>query len=255
MQPPYHPHEYTIDSNVQSDRHAFGTVNGTVHQHQSGHYEVVPPIPANPNTGSTGHNPYEFIVASNNNPKTGKLGLKLGAGQSFLLRVSIVLGGVVILVIVAAVLVAILTPKGSTPGLTLAAERQQEIIRVSTLATRQVSGQDTSNFVNNVNISITSSQQQVINYLSKHGVKIPPKTLALDEDSQTDTLLTNAASAGTYDSVAAQELASQLKTYENLLRDTYKQTSSAQAKQLMKDSFTSADNLLKQYGELSNPGS
>lgn len=221
-------------------------------QNPNGQYEVVPSITTVPNNGSSGHNPYEFIVATNTKPKP-KFSLSLG-NSSFVARIGIILGGLVVLMIVAAILISMFTPKGSTPGLTLAAEQQEEIIRISGLATKQVTGQDASNFVTNVNISIASSQQQIIAYLGDHGVKVPPKTLALDKNSQTDTLLANAASAGNYDSVVAQTLADQLRSYQGLLRTTYQQTSSKQAKQLLQSSFTSASTLLKQYQVLSAAG-
>lgn len=226
-------------------------MNHVPQQNSNGQYEVVPPITAVPNTGSSGHNPYEFIVASTAGQTRTRFGLGLASG-SFLMRLGLILGGVIVLAITAAILVSIFAPKGSTPGLTQAAEQQEEIIRVSGLATKQVTGQDAGNFVANVNITIASSQQQVIAYLGNHGVKIPPKTLALSKNSQTDMLLANAASAGNYDSVVAQTLADEIKTYQNLLHTTYQQTSSPQAKQLLQSSFNSANTLLKQYQLLSS---
>lgn len=246
-QPPYHQQEYTIDSNVQSSRHTFGA-SQDFQQHPSGAYEVVPPIPANPNAISPGHNPYEFIMAPNTKPKRTMLNLNT---SSLLARVGLIVGGLTVLVIIAAILFSVLAPKGATPGLTQTAERQQEIVRIATAASLKVSGQEATNFVTNVKVSVTSEQQQTLDYLSSRGVKVDKKTLALDQDSSTDTLLTNALSAGNYDTVATQTLASQLQTYATLLKNTYKQAGGPKAKQLIQSSYDSTTNLLKQYQALS----
>ena len=204
-------------------------------------------MPANPNAISPGHNPYEFIMAPNTKPK--RAGFNPNT-SSLLLRVGLVLGGLTVLVLVAVILFSVFSPKGSTPGLTQTAERQQEIVRIATAAALKVSGQDATNFVTNVNVSVTSEQQQVLNYLAGHGVKVDKKTLALYQDPSTDTLLSNALSAGNYDTVAAQTLASQLQTYAALLHTTYSQTSNKQAKQLIQNCYDSTTNLLKQYQAL-----
>ncbi len=208
----------------------------------SGQYSVVPPIPATPNTGHSGHNPYEFIVAAG--PKRSS-GFHLN-NSTLLTRLVIATVGLIVLVVIALVAVAMLSPKGSTPGLTATAERQQEILRVASAAAQQASDQDTLNFIANVNLSVSSSKYQVVSYLSKHGVKLDTKTLALDYSSQTDTTLKAAQSAGTYNSAVVQNLVDQLTTYQSLLRSTYQQTTNKTAKALLQTSFASADKLLLQ---------
>lgn len=217
-------------------------------QAPSGQYEVVPPLPAANNTGHSGHNPYEFIV----NPNTPKRGRALlGGSNSFLMRIGLLVGGAVVLMIIAAIVISALAPKGSTPGLTAIAQRQQEIIRVATAAATQATGQDTKNFIANTELSVTTSQQQVISYLGSHGTKLGTKQLALDQNAQADTLLTNAATANNYDSAVVQNLTGQLQTYKELLQTTFNQTSSKAAKQLVQNAFTSADKLLAQAKSLS----
>jgi hypothetical protein len=212
----------------------------------NGQYAVMPPLPAGQNNGHSGHNPYEFIV----NPNTPKHGGNALGGDNFLKKIGLLVGGLVVVLIIAAVVISHFAPKGSTPGLTAIAQRQQEIVRIATLAVTNTTGQDTKNLATNIELSVTSNQTQIVSYLASHGTKLKAKDLALDKSSQTDTLLTNATSAGTYDSVVAQTLASQLQTYESLLQTTYKQTTSKPAKQLIQSCYDSATKLLKQAKSL-----
>ena len=184
------------------------------------------------------------------NPNTPKK-KPLAGGNALLVRVAVVGGGLAVLMILIVVVMSALTPKSSTSGLIAIAERQQEIIRITTAANGQTTGQDTANFVATVNASITSSQQQIIAYLATHSVKINKKVLALDQNPQTDTFLTNAANANNYDPALAQTLTQQLNTYEGLLQTTFKQTSSKSTKQLLQGCYTSASKLLVQAKALS----
>jgi len=216
-------------------------------QHPSGHYEVLPTLPPGQNNGRTGHNPYDFIV----NPNTS--GVKLGFmnGGGFLKRIMLLVAGLVVVCIVIAIALSALTPKSSTPGIVSIAERQQEIIRVSTAAAQLTSSQDAQNFVANVQVSMTSSQQKVLAYLTAHGKKLSTSDLAIDHSSQTDTTLANAATANNYDSAVAQNLDEQLQTYESLLQTTYKQTTSPPVRAMLQADFNGAALLLKQATRLS----
>ncbi|HEY4161195.1 MAG TPA: hypothetical protein VGM08_03980 [Candidatus Saccharimonadales bacterium] len=227
----------------QAPHYAFGTpAEQHFHQHPSGHYEVVPSLPAAQNNDQSGHNPYEFIINPNSAPaKGGRL-----LGDKFIRNVVLAVAGLAVLVIGAAVAISALTPKGSVQGMTSIAERQQELIRVSTAAMQQASSSDTKNFVTNLELDITSDQQQIVGYLGTHGTKLNSTELGLDQSAQTDTQLADAATANNYDSAVTQNLTGQLQTYETLLQTTYNQTSSTDAKKLLKTTFNNSDLLLKQ---------
>lgn len=220
-----------------------------VERHPDGHYEVVaPPQPA-PNDGHSGHNPYEFIV-NPDKPKRPSFGAALASGSLFL-RVGLLAGGVVVLLAVAAAVISALTPKGPVPGLTSIVQRQQEIVRVATEATTQAQNQDAQNFVTNIEVGIGSAQQQMTSYLAAHGTKLSPQILALDQDPQTDTQLTNAATANDYDGAATDILAGQLRTYQALLRSTYTQTDNPKTRALLQSNYDGAGLLLKQAAAVS----
>ncbi|HSX05920.1 MAG TPA: hypothetical protein VLF69_05600 [Candidatus Saccharimonadales bacterium] len=217
-----------------------------VKQHENGQYEVVPPIS---NTGSaSGHNPYEFII----NPDTTKRrsGPLLGK-LSFTKQIGLLVGGVAVLLIVAAVVISALGPKSSLPGLISLAQRQQEIIRIATISADKTSSSTTKNFVINTELAMLSSQTQILTYLGDHGTKLGTKVLALDQDPKTDLLLTNAAAANNYDSAVTQALTSQLNTYLSLLQTTFKQAASPTTKKLLQNDFSAAHDLLDQAKSLS----
>lgn len=236
-QPPYTP--------TPIPQHPGFGPNAMPLQNPNGQYEVVPPLPVGNNNGHTGHNAYEFIMSPAATRRS-----RLG-GNAFLVRVGIILGGAVLLMILVAIAISAFGPKNNTSSLVALAQRQQEIIRIADSAANQVQGQDTRNFVTNVDFSITSSQQQMVVYLAAHGTKLNAKTLAADKNPQTDALLANATSTNTYDPAVAQALTQQLQTYETLLKTAFKQTSSNQTKQLLQDCYTSADKLLQQAKALS----
>lgn len=217
-------------------------------QHTSGQYEVLPPLPSTPNDGHSGHNPYDFIMSPD--AHRAKSGFSLGTGNTVFIRLGIILGGVIVLFIIGAIIMSSLAPKGAIPGLLSIAERQQEIVRVSTEAAKQAVTPDGQNFIANVELSITSSQQQTLALLSSHGVKPNAKELALDKSTATDTELANAAAANNYDATATQNLVSQLQAYESLLQSTYKLTTSNNAKSLLQSEFNGTDLLLQQAKNL-----
>ena len=168
------------------------------------------------------------------------------SGGGFLKRIWLVLAGLIVLAIIAAVALSALAPKSNTASLVSIAERQQEIVRVSTAAIQLTTNPDAQNFVANVQASITSSQNQVLAYLAAHKVKPKTATLAIDHSTQTDTTLATAATANDYDGAVTQNLSGQLQTYEQLLQSTYKQTTDPQVRVLLQADFNGASLLLKQ---------
>jgi len=147
---------------------------GQPQQPQYGSHEVLPPLT---NTGASGHNPYEFIM----NPASKKRGLGFGggggAGKKFVIIACV---AVLVIVLIAATLMSALAPKGSTPALISIAQHQQEIIRIADDASDKVSTQNAANFVINAELTVTTSQTEVLTYLRSHsGKKLNSKTLSL----------------------------------------------------------------------------
>jgi hypothetical protein len=210
-------------------------------QAPNGQYTNLPPL--NNSAGASGHNPYEFIMSPNSKKHSGGLSM----GGSFGKQIALLAG--IALVVITGMFVAFsaFKPKPTTPQLIAIVQRQQEIIRIATAATNQINSQDVSNFVTNTQLTTTTSQAQVTSYLQTHANhKMKSKELALDQDPKVDTLLSDARTAGNYDSTLMKTLTSEIETYEALLQDTYKVTASASTKQLVKQNFAAADGLLSQ---------
>ena len=210
-------------------------------QEANGQYSVVPARPASVANGAGGHNPYEFIMNSTAPPKRSFVN-----SGSLLVRLSLIVGALVVVVIIAVVVASSLAPKGSVPGMLSMVSRQQEILRIAADANKKAVGQDTRNFVANVQAAITTDRLQITGFASGHGGNITPQVLAADRSTTTDTLLLNAASTNTYDTAAARNLAEQLQDYQTLALNTYKQAKNKQSKQILQTAYGNATRLLKQ---------
>jgi hypothetical protein len=167
-------------------------------------------------------------------------------GNKFWLQIGAVVGGAIVLMIVAAVVLNALVPnKSSVAELTTIAEEQQELIRVATLGANQATGQDTKNFATTVQLGITSSQNDVLSYLASHGHKLTTKQLTLKRDAATDQLLTAATATSTFDTALSHNLIDQLHTYQTSLQNTYKTAGNAAAKTLLQKNYSAATLLLQ----------
>lgn len=227
-----------------------GTPAPTPQPNANGMYDVVPPLPAGANTGHSGHNPYEFIVAPAQK-KHRPFVMSLGGNMSFAKRIGLIVGGALLCMMVIALVLSAFAPKNNNLGLVGIAQRQQEILRLASQASAQAVSTDTKNFMASVSLVISSDQQATISYAQTHGTKkIPTKTLDAKKDTKIDSLLTDAATAGTYDRIAVDTITSQLQTYEATLQTSYKQAKSNNAKKLLRSSFANAALLLKQAKSL-----
>lgn len=219
---------------------AYG-INSVPQQAPNGQYQVVPPpsITGRP----SGHNPYEFIVNPNTQPKRGGL----FGGNKFLQQIVFLVGGALLFMVVAALVISAVAPrKNNSASLTTIAQQQQEIIRIATIGAQQATGSAARNFATNVELSIGSNQKQVLAYLATTGTVLKGKQLSLDQNPKTDILLTNATAASTFDSVMSQTLTSQLANYQASLRTAYTQATNPKAKQILQTSYNAATLLLAQ---------
>jgi hypothetical protein len=98
--------------------------------------------------------------------------------------------------------------------------RQQEIIRVSGLGIKNAQSSDLANFIITTNLSVKSSQQELISYTTKHGVKIDTKKLSKAvADPNTDKILASAQAASVYDSTFRRVMLGMLDDYQKTLQD------------------------------------
>lgn len=181
-------------------------------------------------------NPYDFIL----NPENPTHSSVAAPNKSRALLIALA-GGVFLLILVFVVASQLFANKNTTSPLLLGiAQRQQEVIRLATLGKQNVSNESLKGFALTTELSVGTNQTQLLGYLSTHGGQPKPELLGLKKDSASDTLLEKAQATSTYDSAFQTVLANELRAYATDLQSAYKQTSSAKAKQLLKDSYTSA---------------
>ncbi len=186
---------------------------------------------------------YDFIV----NPEQLPSKRSLPGGNSMAMRALFAAGGLLIL-LVAFVIIKDLISGSSKLGLFVTvAQDQQELIHLATNATQQ---QDLStsnqNFVATAQLSLSSSQSQIVSYLANNNMKVNPKTLSLKLNSSLDNQLTTAETAGTFNQTFQDTMKSQLDNYVGDLKQTYDQTSGKKGHALLSSEYNQAQLLLSQ---------
>lgn len=192
-------------------------------------------------------NPYDFILNPNANQKKpaavrakGPMELLLGIG---------LIGGILL---IAGLVLTQFLPKGTSGESLLGLiQQQQEIIRVSTQAQQTAQSETIKGFAYTVNLSVSTSQQQLQGYATKAGTKIDPKQLSLKQDAATDKLLENAKATSTYDRTVKKVLSTLLQDYLDQLKETYKQTSNANLKKILDANFSVGKTLIIQADNVS----
>lgn len=188
-------------------------------------------------------NNYDFIM----NPATPSRPPLLG-GNALLKRLLIVLGGLFILAIIAAVLAQVLG--GGSGGFNKTAmlgiaQDQTQIIHLATDGVDNSTTAANKNFSISAQLSITSQQTDFLKYTASHGLKPKAKALALKQNADVDTQLTSAKSSSTYDSTYSTVMKDALNTYKTDLTSAYDKADS-QGKAILKANFDAANLLLTQ---------
>lgn len=189
-----------------------------------------------------GENPYDFITQTSHRPKRGVLPQGNSPKQRGIYAAVI---GFALLVL-GVIFFVIMSSGGSSmqPMIELA-QTQNEIIRITDAASREIKSSDVAEFSQNTNIALRSDQQQTIAYITKTEKAPNAKVLAFKQSSSTDAKLKEATAAGQYDQVYQGILYNQLKAYQSEVESTYKTASGAQQKALLQKLYNSVTTLLK----------
>ena len=197
--------------------------------------QAMPPAPAG------GENPYDFILSGPAKPKRSFL----PSGGSSKQRAIVVgvgaVGGLIVFFIILALISS--AGKGSYGNLVTLAQTQAEIVRVSTEGAPKVRDPGVSAFVQNINLALTTDQQETVSYLAKHGQKLNSKKLALLQSSKTDATLAAADQSGQLDNVMLDTMQQALQVYKQDLATDYKSAKGSQ-KTLLKELYAAASDLL-----------
>ncbi len=186
-------------------------------------------------------------------PPRGKLALPGFSGNSpVILKVGIVLGGLLVLIIILTVAKSLLSGGGNTQALTTVAQEQQAMIHILTNGAGTENQQqatlsdNTQKFASTASLTLTSAQQQLIQYMAINHKKVNAKALDLKINPITDQQLTTAASNSTYDSTFRQVMQTELVNYKKALQAAYQQTSGPKGRALLTEEFNGANLLLTQ---------
>lgn len=191
---------------------------------------------------------YEFITNPGQPPKRSLN--PLPGGTSMPIRIAIVVGGLLVMLIIFLVLKGIFSGGGNTEALLGVGQDQQQLIHLATNATEQ-EGLSSANraFAVTTEVTLTSAQQQLVTYLANNGKKVDAKTLGLKVSAPLDEQLKTAAASSTYNTTFKQTMETQLKSYQQALREAYNQTSGPKGRELLTEQFDGSSLLLRQLTE------
>lgn len=193
---------------------------------------------------------YDFFLNPEKSPKVSRLhGLNDG-NKSFGSRILTLVGAAAVTVIILYVIFSIVTGgSGNKPKLIIVAQDQNELIRVATLTTtigQNQSAQSTQNFAQSAILSLTTEQQQLLDFMATHGGQPNAGQLAATKDTSSDTTLNNAVQASNFDPAFVGIMQNQLKNYRADLRNAFQTAHNDTEKQLLSDDFGGASLLLQQ---------
>lgn len=171
----------------------------------------------------------------------------LPSSSSLPVRIAIFGGGLVILLIVFTVVKGLISGSSPLPAFVSIAEDQQDLIHIVSLAAEQQDLSTTNqNFAATAQLSLTSSQAEIVEYISNNGKKVNPAGLEQAIDTKVDARLEAAATAETYDQTFRDIMKAKLSAYANNLQSTYQQTDGEIGQALLIDQFDQAKLLLTQ---------
>jgi hypothetical protein len=216
-----------------------------------------PPAIVTPPETSTPLEPYAFITNPEQpiKPPISLLGIKLPMRW-----LTIAGGGAVGLIIVLSILKSLLGSSFNLPPFVAILQDQQELIHLTTNAAQSTNSQAVlspayQNFVATTELTVTSAQAQMLQYVINNKQKIPSQELNLKESVSLDNELTAAATNGDYTSTLQQVMSTQLNTYLADLQSAYAKTSGKKGHAQIKSDFDQATLLLQQLNQASGASS
>jgi hypothetical protein len=163
--------------------------------------------PANPP-----HGDLSFIMDPAQPPKKPR---KFSLGGSPFKKILVAVGGLILLLIISSLFSG---RSHVSPQLVSAAQQQQALIHLTTNAANEPSMSDASkNFAITTKLSLTSSQRQLLSYMSRNHKKLNSKALNLKVSSSADKQLAAALSDGSYDRTFLLIMQQQLNAYQRQL--------------------------------------
>jgi hypothetical protein len=196
---------------------------------------------------------FDFIMNAGQQPKSSLISLSFGNGSSMIKRIALLSGSLFGLLIIFIIFKSLIG--GSSVNWTAfvsVAQDQQELIHLSGEALQQ---QGLSNLSQNLSataqVSVSSSQSTMLQYLTENKKKVSTKEVGLKVSPTLDSQLTSAATNGDYDQVYQQIMQSQLTTYSSDLNSAYK-TAGPKGRSLLTSDYKQARLMLNQLNSASS---
>ena len=187
--------------------------------------------------------PYDFIV----NPGEVTKKSIIPGGSSKIVKVLIVLAGILVLFIVFSLVKGLLSGQSNIPSLITVTQDQQTILLLTKdSGTRPKLSVTNSNVAINTQLSVSSSQSELIAYIAKNGKKLSSKDLGLGIDAQTNAALNAATTDTGYNETFKQSLKEKINKYMIDLKQAYAKTSGKKGRALLQNDFKQAELLLIQ---------
>lgn len=203
--------------------------------------QPLPPHMQNPNAVEPD---YGFIV---NPAQAPKKKLALFGGGSLLPKVLLIGAALLLIMIVGLTIKSVTNKPSSASYFIVVAQDQQAIIHVAaaTVAQQNVST-TTLNSAVTINATMTSALNNLSGYMKQSGITITPAQLNAKVSKVTDAQLSDAASAGTYESTYATIMNSMLQTYSKDLTTAYNHTTGPKGRTLLSTQYKDAQLLIAQ---------
>lgn len=189
---------------------------------------------------SGGFNPqqYDFITNPVKPAKRSLIPLPGSGGSKKQKILFFVIASLVLVTILVLVFSIFFGGKSSgTDKLVNIVQKQNELIRIADIGEKKAQGEETKNLAVNIKLSVTSQQNDLIDYLKKNGKKVSTKELSIGKNTETDSALDKAESNGRFDEAFTSLISEQISDYMSSLQDTYSSISGKNAKQLISDDY------------------
>lgn len=196
------------------------------------------------------NDPYGFIMQSpqKRGPSINPTSMKA--------RIILVAIGAIFLIILAVIAASLLGSAGNAQKQRYIeiAQKQTEIVRISTLADKKAKGLAIRSFAVTTQLAVSSDQRKVTAALASRGVgeKDQTKLLGLGKNSKTDATLDEAEKNGRYDETFRQVLEAELTNYQRLL-NTAASGANKSERPVLESSYKSATTLLAKPDKTPRP--
>lgn len=136
-------------------------------------------------------------------------------------RIIVVAVGLAVLLIIFVIIMSILgnAGKGQNQAFIEIAQRQTEIIRLSTLAEQKAKVLETRSYATTVRMSFTTAQSDMTSVLASHGVnqKSLSKQLSASKNAKSDQALTEAEKNNRFDETWTELINTEINNYKKQL--------------------------------------